>query len=157
MPLIRTLMALLILALAPVLAVAEPGANRANLAVTTWLSGKDIQDALAGKTIDGRYADGSAFTESYGDDGRLWYLDQRLGNYLTGHWSVTAGTLCTIYDTDPAGGCFRVVQVGKNCFEFYFVARTEAAAPQTDEKDTRWTARGAVSGKSDACPDEASV
>ena len=42
-----------------------------------------------------------------------------------GHWSVASGTFCTIYDDDPTGGCFRVQKTGANCFEFYFVARTE--------------------------------
>lgn len=131
------------------------GAAPAVSALTAWLSDADIRAALAGKTIEGRYADGTAFTENYGDDGRLWYLES--GRKIFGRWSVTAGTLCTIYDIDPTGGCFRVSKVGKNCFEFYFAARTEAAAPGGDNDQPKWTARGAVSGEPEACQDEVSV
>ena len=45
-----------------------------------------------------------------------------------GRWSISEGTLCTIYDNDPTGGCFRVLKTGSNCFEFYFVARNEYEA-----------------------------
>jgi hypothetical protein len=120
-----------------------------------WLPGRDIAEAIAGKTLEGRYANGRAFTERYLSDGRIEYIEQ--GLTIGGHWSVTAGTLCTIYDTDPAGGCFRVSKVGANCFEFYFAARTEAAAPGPDGSTPKWTARGSVSGEAAACQDGANV
>lgn len=122
---------------------------------TPWLADSDIQSTLAGKTIEGRYADGKAFTESYLPDGRIEYLDG--GKKIGGHWSVTAGTLCTIYDVDPTGGCYRVTRVGPNCFEFYFASRTEIAAPGPEGSTPSWTARGSVSGERAACQDNASV
>lgn len=118
-----------------------------------WLSDDGIRKALAGKTLEGRYANGRAFTETYGEDGRVSYLER--GEKIFGRWSVASGTLCTIYDSDPTGGCFRVTRVSKNCYEFYFAARTEAAAPGSDRP--KWTARGAVSGEPEACEDGASV
>jgi hypothetical protein len=120
-----------------------------------WLSNGDITAALAGKTLEGRYASGRAFVERYGADGRVEYLEK--GQTIGGHWSVTAGTLCTIYDTDPTGGCFRVVKASENCFEFYFVTRTEEAAPGPVTARPAWTARGAVSGQPSACREGASV
>lgn len=120
-----------------------------------WLQNRDIATALAGKTLEGRYASGKAFTERYLDDGRIEYIEG--GKTMGGHWSVTAGTLCTIYDTDPAGGCFRVTRVGSNCFEFYFASRTEAAAPGPEDAVPSWTARGSVSGQASACDDSANV
>ena len=120
-----------------------------------WLQDGDIQSALGGKTIEGRYATGRPFTERYLDGGRVEYFEG--GRTMGGHWSVTAGTLCTIYDTDPAGGCFRVARVAKNCFEFYFVSRTEDAAPGPEGSTPSWSARGSVSGLSTACEDNANV
>jgi hypothetical protein len=120
-----------------------------------WLPDADITRALAGKTIEGRYANGRAFTERYLTDGRVEYIEN--GRAIGGHWAVTAGTLCTIYDTDPAGGCFRVSRSSANCFEFYFAARTEETAPGPEGSSPQWTARGSVSGDSAACQDGANV
>ena len=129
-------------------AAAEPGTS-------LWLPGDGIAQALTGKTLDGNYANGRAFTERYLANGRLEYIEN--GEAMGGHWSVMAGTLCTIYDTDPAGGCYRVTKAGKNCFDFYFVSRTEAAAPGPSGSVPSWTARGSVSGEAAACREGADV
>jgi hypothetical protein len=126
-----------------------------SLAMSAWLDDADILAEFKGAIIDGRYASGKPFTERYGLDGRLEYVER--GVTLGGHWSVTQGTLCTIYDYDATGGCYRVIRVDHNCYEFYFVSRTEEAAPGPSDVKPRWTARGAVQGKSSACKDEPSV
>jgi hypothetical protein len=120
-----------------------------------WLPDADIARALSGKTLEGRYANGKAFTERYLPDGRVEYIDG--ASSIGGHWSVTAGTLCTIYDTDPSGGCFRINRTSANCYEFYFASRTEAAAPGPAGAKPLWTARGSVSGEAAACQDGANV
>lgn len=125
------------------------------LAMSAWLDDAEILARFKDATIDGRYASGKPFTERYGSDGRLQYDEQ--GVTLGGHWSVTQGTLCTIYDYDATGGCYRVIRVDQNCYEFYFVSRTEEAAPGPSGGKPRWTARGAVQGKASACKDEPSV
>jgi hypothetical protein len=135
--------------------IALVAAAAANDEPTRWLPGRDIAQALGGKTLEGRYANGRAFTERYLDGGRIEYFDN--GATLGGRWSIQAGTLCTIYDTDPAGGCFRVSRSGTNCFEFYFVARTEDAAPGPQGSQPSWTARGSVSGEPNTCHDGANV
>ena len=120
-----------------------------------WLTDAQIEAALKGRTLDGLDASGRRFTESYLAQGDLTYTEN--GTTLRGRWSVRAGTLCTIYDTDPLGGCFRVTATRANCFDFYFVARTEAVTPGTNGVKPDWTARGAVEGKVDACADAMSV
>lgn len=124
-------------------------------AIENWMQGHEIAEVFQGQTLEGRYASGKAFTERYQPDGRLEYLEG--GSVTGGRWSVTEGTLCTIYDTDPSGGCYRVSRVGENCYEFYFVARTEAAAPGPENAVPHWTARGALSGKGTACEEPSSV
>lgn len=124
-------------------------------AAIRWMPGDEIATHFRNVTIDGRYASGQSFTERYRDDGRVEYNES--GWTIGGHWSVTAGTLCTIYDTDASGGCFRIARVSDNCFEFYFAARTEESAPGPDRAQPIWTARGAISGKATACPDGADV
>lgn len=132
------------------------GICRASLAGSAWLAPDEISAALAGKTLEGRYASGKAFTERYAADGRVEYSESG-GISTGGHWSITAGTFCTIYDGDASGGCYRVSRVGRNCFEFYFITRTEEAAARRAGEAPSWTARGAVSGETTACEDGADV
>jgi len=120
-----------------------------------WLDDGEILNQFKNGTIDGRYVSGKAFTERYAADGRVTY--QEPGMTLGGHWSVIEGTLCTIYDGDASGGCYRVVRVGSNCYEFYFVSRTEEAAPGPSDGKPAWTARGALQGQASSCNDQPSV
>ena len=124
-------------------------------ALSAWMTDAELLNHFNNATLDGRYASGKAFTERYGNDGRLTYTER--GVKLGGHWSVTEGTLCTIYDNDVSGGCYRVSRVAPNCYEFYFVSRTEDAAPGPSDGTPRWTARGALQGQPSACKDEPSV
>lgn len=120
-----------------------------------WMSDAEIAAQFNDATVDGAYASGRPFTESYRADGRVEYAGH--GLTIGGHWSVTAGTLCTIYETDPSGGCFRVAKVAENCFEFFFVSRTEQAAPGPEDAHPAWTARGSIRGADATCPDRADV
>lgn len=117
-----------------------------------WMGDEELSAAFAGVTIDGQYADGRYFTERYGADMALDYSEGP--RETTGHWSVVSGTFCTIYNGDPSGGCFRVARIGANCFEFYFVARTEDEVRRREDGKPGWTARGWVKGKKATCRDE---
>lgn len=138
------LLALAICATAPAIA-----------ARSAWLSHTEIEASLSGKSIEGRYASGRSFTERYLTNGQVEYIEN--GRIAGGHWPVMAGTLCTIYDGDSSGGCFRVSKTSENCFEFFFVTRTEAAAPGPDDTRPAWTARGAVEGQPSGCREGANV
>lgn len=120
----------------------------------SWMSESEIQTRFQGVAIDGHYASGKTFSESYLADGRLEYQERDRRN--GGRWSVQSGAFCTIYDRDPTGGCYRVKRVGSNCFEFYFVARTEEQA-RRDPNEPSWTARGWVRTEPATCTDGASV
>jgi hypothetical protein len=124
-------------------------------AAPRWMSDSEIVAIFQGVTLDGRYASGRPFTETYLESGRVEYLES--GAIVGGYWSVTAGTLCTIYEIDPTGGCFRVARVAANCFEFYFASRTEAAAPGQNDASLAWTARGSLRGEAAKCPEGADV
>lgn len=121
-----------------------------------WLKADEMSSALAGKTLEGRYLSGRAFTERYGADGRLEYSEPG-GVTVAGHWSITAGTFCTIYDGDTSGGCFLVARVGRNCFEFFFATRTEEDAQRRRTDEPSWTARGSIAGEETSCHDTSDV
>lgn len=141
-----TVSALALLAVGAAMVHAEPSPE-------TWMSEADIKASLGGHAIDGHYRSGRTFSESYTADGRLQYRDDLRTS--GGRWSLTNGTFCTIYDTDPSGGCFRVKRSGSNCFEFYFVARTEEQAKTPRDPD--WTARGWLADRKNTCVDGANA
>ena len=105
-----------------------------------WLTAREIKAAFDGRTVDGYYIDGVTFAETYETGGRIDYREA--GRHLIGKWSVVGNTFCTIYDTSPTGGCYRVTRTGDNCFEFYFIARDEREAVRPDPGRPSWTARG---------------
>jgi hypothetical protein len=110
------------------------------LANTKWMGDADIRAAFAGVTIEGIYASEVTFVESYAADGRIEYTEAR--RKMTGQWSVVNAQFCTIYDGAVTGGCFRVVRLGDNCFEFYFQSRDEQKAAEPDPGKPSWTAQG---------------
>lgn len=120
-----------------------------------WMDEAAIRATFGNKTIQGNYASGKAFTETYKADGTIEYHER--GIDYRGHWSLQAGTFCTIYHSDPTGGCYQVRQVSDNCYEFYFVSRTEAQAAERDLSRPAWTARAAVSDRDATCADKPSV
>ncbi len=144
----------MILRLLCALALMTLGTAASLAAEGTWMNDVELRSAFSGVTLEGKYGNGRPFSESYAAGGRLEYreADRSVG----GKWTVESGTFCTIYDADPAGGCYRVKKVGGNCYEFYFVARTEQEA-RSDQVRPAWTARGSVVGKPGICAEEHSV
>jgi len=120
-----------------------------------WMDEASLKAAFAGKSIQGQYASGKAFTETYLADGGIEYREK--GVEYRGHWSLQAGSFCTIYHTDPTGGCYQVRQVSDNCYEFFFVTRTELQAAEKDFGRPAWTARAAVSDRDATCTEKPSV
>jgi hypothetical protein len=121
------------------------------LSLSIWMTDAEIRELFAGKAIDGYYANGKLFAESYGEDGRVDY--QEPGQSFSGRWSVTADTLCTIYDGNTSGGCFRVRRASLNCFEFYFAARTEEEAVAPPDAP-QWAARGWITDQESTCTED---
>jgi len=125
-----------------------------SLAGPVWMTDADLTGTFAGRDISGEYENGDTFDETYARDGTVRYTDARRTS--TGKWSVRAGTFCTIYDDDPAGGCYRVHKASENCFEFHFVARTQEQAGKAPGKPA-WTARGWFANQPKTCVDGESV
>ena len=123
--------------------------------IETWMTGKELQETFNGVTVVGEYSSGRRFTELYATDNQLQYFEGPIET--KGHWSVISGTFCTIYKGDLSGGCFRVWRKGSNCFEFYFVARTEDQVRRKREGRPGWTARGWIKDRADTCSEVPSV
>ena len=119
------------------------------------LKGPDIIQHLAGKSVRGTYADGTPFTETFWPDGKDTYWDPRGSS--TGIWKVTEDKMCFEYDeaTGLSNGCFSVLRIGANCFDFY----AESQAPATGQRKggPRYTARASADGAAETCPDQLQV
>lgn len=139
--------------LALVLTALAAGPAKSENQPTPWMSEGELRVTFGGATIDGHYPSGRGFTETYLSSGRLDYRDTR--HATGGRWSITDGAFCTIYDDDPTGGCFRVMKSGSNCFEFYFISRTEEEARTPGQPD--WTARGWLSTSASTCTEGSTV
>lgn len=133
--------------------LAEDGAL--DLPTFAWMSDSDLKSVFDGKSVEGEYPGGTTFKEQYETGGALAYQDDI--RHSGGHWSIQAGSFCTIYDDDPSGGCFRVRKAGKNCYEFFFIARTEDKARDGEKKTPSWTARAWLDTEESTCKQELGV
>jgi len=125
--------------LAAALAAAIPAAAGERMAAD------EIEKALSGITLDGVYANGTFFSESYNADGTIRYHDPDGAD--SGEWSVQDGRFCTFYES-AQGACFFVERDGANCFTFYEGdGEGEDAKPKAD-----WTSRGWNRDLPPTCP-----
>ena len=81
-----------------------------------------MRAAFIGKTLDGHYGNGVAWTETYLADGRLDYRES--ARRAVGTWHFRGHVFCTFYDPAPAqpplnGGCWTAIKASANCYEFY--------------------------------------
>jgi hypothetical protein len=120
---------------------------------SNWMSEDAMRGAFIGKTLDGYYADGEDWTETYGQDGRLDYRDRKRASL--GHWYFREHVFCTFYDPGQPinGGCFTAVQVSTNCYEFYLA---EFSGREADREPApgpvgRWVARASRRGEPPTC------
>ncbi len=104
----------------------------------------EIGRTFSGMTLDGVYASGLFFTETYHEDQSIRYWDTNAAD--SGRWFVRNGQLCTFY-RNQQGACFIVDRDGDNCFTFYEPSPDDATVPLPD-----WTSRGWDRRKSATCP-----
>jgi hypothetical protein len=123
--------------------------------VPAWMSSAEMIEAFQSQTIAGVYPDGLTFEESYDSAGRLTYTEP--GRSQTGQWSAEAGVFCTIYDESTTGGCYRVQQVGANCFQFHFISASPEEARNLPVARPAWTARAWVKDRGATCDEEPAV
>lgn len=154
MPSIAACLAAIIAAPTNTVADPAPGLPHSD-AIAPWMTGDAIRSTFAGKTIQGHYADGTAFTEEYRADGAIDYRER--DKTQAGHWSLQGNAFCTIYHRWATGGCYRVRQVSDNCYEFFFVARTEFEAANRLTTRPSLTARAAVADRTATCEERPAV
>ena len=127
-----------------------------------WMSEEAMRTAFIGKTLDGHYGNGLAWTESYLEGGRLSYRESQ--REATGRWHFRGHVFCTFYDpplpSPPLnGGCWTAIKTSANCYEFY-LAGLNPEPPFTDGTPgmaQRWNARGWRQEEPSTCSEKPSV
>lgn len=126
----------------------------------SWMSEDAMRQAFIGRTLDGHYVGGLAWTETYLKEGRPDYRESlRSGK---GSWFFRSQVFCTFYDPGQGlnGGCWRTIQTGANCYEFYdaYLARSgEEDAQKSPGPLDGWVARGWRNSEPSTCEDRPSV
>ena len=112
------------------------------------LDDNGISAALPGITLDGVYADGGFFSETYAVGGAITYRDRN--GKAGGSWSIKDGMFCTFYENQQ-GACFFVRRDGENCFAFI-----EPKIGPGGNKTPRdaWTSRGWNRASPSSCVEE---
>jgi hypothetical protein len=145
-----------LLASAVVLAALAPPAQ----ATPAWMNEEAMRAAFIGKTLDGHYLDGLAWSETYFPEGRLDYRESvRKG---PGYWYFRGGNVfCTFYQPGHGlnGGCWTALQVSANCYEFYLAGMRDQKSEEESMPGplTGWLARGWRQGEASTCEDRPSV
>lgn len=119
-----------------------------------WMSEAAMRRAFIGKTLDGRYANGLSWTETYFGNGRLDYSEPQRA--AAGAWFFRGRVFCTFYDASEqqslVGGCWKALSSGANCYEFYLANPDgDAGEDREGEPPASWSARGWRRGEPATC------
>jgi hypothetical protein len=109
------------------------------------LDGLALLKAFSGKTIQGNYADGVQFTETYHPGVQITYQDDRESD--TGNWFERNGLFCTFY-VKGDGACFAIIKSGTNCYEMY-VRENEDGTPS--DLNGNWNSVGWDTSRPSTC------
>jgi hypothetical protein len=136
------------------LAIAVTHGTAANI---QWMSAEAMRQEFVGKTLDGHYGNGTTWSESYANDGRIEYRER--ARMARGSWSFRGPVFCTFYDSQYRpqfqGGCWLVLKTGPNCYEFYVAPSDEPDA--VERVPRRWNARGWRNDVPATCKESPSV
>jgi len=125
--------------IAAIIILTMTGALRANAQIRS-MSESDIRKELIGSPMKGFYVDGRPWDETYFSDGRIRYRD--LENNWQGKWSFRGSGFCTFYNDRANGGCWQVLKVSQNCYEFYAMSRAGVPLKKPFGQSPIWVARG---------------
>ncbi len=116
------------LAPGPATAAGEDGDVEAKPFRYREMSRADIEAELIGRAVEGYYASGATFTESFNADLSSDYRDAN--SATSGLMSFKGDTFCFVYPDNPqmSGGCFVVWQRSDNCYDFYATLDGQAFA-----------------------------
>jgi hypothetical protein len=127
-----------------------------------WMSEEAMRAAFIGRTLDGHYGNGVAWTETYLESGRLDYREN--ARRAVGDWYFRGHVFCTFYDPPHLhpplnGGCWTTLQTSANCYEFYLagLGREPPFEDGVPGMAPRWNARGWRNDEPSTCTEKPSV
>ena len=136
-------------ALAPSGLVLALDVGQASSTDASWMSVEDMRSEFIGKTLEGVYPDGSAWSDAYFPDGSIIYHDTV--NNWTGEWSFKGPAYCTWYLGGAQGGCFLVRKLSANCYSFFVVPNDWNRPEPPDASQIGWNGNGWVNDRPGTC------
>jgi hypothetical protein len=115
------------------------------------MSGEEIRQSFAGKSLAGVYPSNQLWSEHIFADGRTDYREG--GKHWQGEWWVTEQEFCFRYPLPGNGGCFRVVRVNRNCFELYETLGMPGRAEAPWSPAAGWNGRMWLASEPPTCPE----
>ena len=105
----------------------------------TWMGRDAIIGAFVDRQLSGVYPSGVPWTELVRRDGTSDYREGQ--QRREGRWWMSGDHFCFAYALPQSGGCFQVVQVGKNCYELYAVGSSGGVQAPPDRAQRSWNGR----------------
>lgn len=113
-----------------------------------------IRSDLIDRKLAGIYPSGLPWSEDIHGDGTTDY--QEVGIRTKGRWTLAGTIFCFKYDAPLAGGCFRMIKLGSNCYELY-VERDYGAPIPDPGNGVAWNGRMWRTTEQATCDEKPSV
>lgn len=118
-----------------------------------WMPEAAIRAELIGRKLTGIYPSRVPWSEEISADGTTDYVER--GIRSVGRWTLKGPVFCFTYDVPLAGGCFRMIKLGSNCYELYVEREVPLdRPPATDE--VGWNGRMWRATERPTCEDSVS-
>lgn len=120
-----------------------------------WMTEADIRRELVDQKLAGIYPSTVAWSEHIRADGTSDY--EEAGIRSPGRWTVEGPLFCFMYDAPLAGGCFRMIKLGANCYELYVEREAYAFPSERPREGIAWNGRMWRTAEKATCDEKPSV
>lgn len=116
-----------------------------------WMGETAIRAELTNRKLTGVYPSGVPWSEVISTDGTTDY--EEAGIRSRGRWTLSGSVFCFTYDLPLAGGCFRMIKVGGNCYELYVESDATRRSLPPPREAVAWNGRMWRAAERSTCED----
>lgn len=120
-----------------------------------WMTEAAIRAELIDRKLAGEYPSGVLWAEEIKGDGTSDYAEG--GIRSRGRWTLSESLFCFRYDAPLAGGCFRMIKLGTNCYELYVERDFAVPLPAPRGIGVAWNGRMWRTTEKATCEEKPSV
>lgn len=120
-----------------------------------WMTEAAIRAELVDRKLAGEYPSGVAWAEEINGDGTSDYAEGSIRS--RGRWTLSQSLFCFRYEAPLAGGCFRMIKLGANCYELYVERDFALPLPAPRDRSVAWNGRMWRTTEKATCEEKPSV